>query len=84
MRCPWGGMSSRGERLPLIAPWARGYARSWLRSDVLAGLSAAAVVIPQALAYATIAGLPVQVGLYCALVPMAVYAVLALTFYFVT
>lgn len=76
MRCPWGGMSSRGERLPLIAPWARGYARSWLRSDVLAGLSAAAVVIPQALAYATIAGLPVQVGLYCALVPMAVYAVL--------
>jgi sulfate permease, SulP family len=33
-------------------------------------------VIPQALAYATIAGLPVQVGLDCALVPMAVYALL--------
>jgi SulP family sulfate permease len=69
-------MSSRGGRVPLVAPWARGHARSWLRSDVLAVLSTAAVVIPQALAYATIAGLPVQVGLYCALVPMAVYALL--------
>jgi sulfate permease, SulP family len=69
-------MSSRGVRVPLVAPWARGYARSRLRFDVLAGLSTAAVVIRQALAYATIAGLPVQVGLYCALVPMAVYALL--------
>jgi len=68
--------SSRGERVPLFAPWARGYTRSWIRFDVLAGLSAAAVVIPQALAYATIAGLPVQVGLYCALVPMVVYGLL--------
>ena len=43
---------------------------------MLAGLTTAAVVIPKAMAYATIAGLPVQVGLYTALVPMAVYAVL--------
>lgn len=47
-----------------------------MRFDGLAGLSAAAVVIPQALAYATIAGLPVQVGLYCAFVPMVTYALL--------
>jgi SulP family sulfate permease len=59
-----------------LAPWTRDYQRDWIRSDVLAGLSAAAVVIPQALAYATIAGLPVQVGLYCALVPMVAYALL--------
>jgi sulfate permease, SulP family len=43
---------------------------------VLAGLTAAAVVAPKAMAYATIAGLPIQVGLYTAIVPMAVYAAL--------
>src|SRR5262245_13287015 len=48
----------------------------WARADVLAGLTAAAVVAPKAMAYATIAGLPLQVGLYTAIVPMAVYAVL--------
>jgi high affinity sulfate transporter 1 len=46
------------------------------RADVLAGLPAAAVVAPKAMAYATIAGLPLQVGLYTAIVPMAVYATL--------
>ena len=59
-----------------IMQWLPGYARGWLRIDLLAGLTAAAVVIPKAMAYATIAGLPVEVGLYTALVPMAVYAVL--------
>ena len=44
--------------------------------DVIAGLTAAAVVVPKAMAYATIAGLPVQVGLYTALVPMVIYALL--------
>jgi high affinity sulfate transporter 1 len=43
---------------------------------VLAGFTAAAVVVPKAMAYATIAGLPVQVGLYTALVPMVIYAAL--------
>jgi sulfate permease, SulP family len=47
-----------------------------VRADVLAGLTAAAVVAPKAMAYATIAGLPIQVGLYTAIVPMAVYAAL--------
>lgn len=53
-----------------------GYPKDWLRYDVMAGLITAAVVIPKAMAYATIAGLPVQVGLYTALVPMGIYAVL--------
>lgn len=56
--------------------WLREYRREWLRPDVIAGLTTAAVVLPQAMAYATIAGLPVEVGLYTVLVPMAVYAVL--------
>lgn len=47
-----------------------------MKADLLAGLTAAAVVIPKAMAYATIAGLPVQVGLYTAIVPMVVYAFL--------
>ena len=55
--------------------WLARYERPWLRADVVAGLTTAAVVIPKAMAYATIAGLPVQIGLYTALVPMAVYAV---------
>ena len=59
-----------------ILDWARGYRKEWLRLDVIAGLTAAAVVIPKAMAYATIAGLPVQVGLYTALVPMLIYVVL--------
>src|SRR6185369_4356434 len=48
----------------------------WVALDVVAGLTAAAVVVPKAMAYATIAGLPVQVGMYTVLVPMVVYAVL--------
>jgi high affinity sulfate transporter 1 len=52
------------------------YRAEWLRPDIVAGLTTAAVVIPKAMAYATVAGLPVQVGIYTALVPMLVYAFL--------
>jgi len=55
--------------------WLHGYRTDWLREDVAAGLTAAAVVIPMAMAYATIAGLPVQVGLYTSFLPMLIYAV---------
>ena len=47
-----------------------------LRLDIVAGLTAAAVVLPKAMAYATVAGLPVAVGLYTAFVPMIIYALL--------
>ena len=56
--------------------WLRNYQQDWLRPDLTAGLTASAVVIPKAMAYATVAGLPVQAGLYTAFVPMAIYAVL--------
>jgi SulP family sulfate permease len=65
----------RAIRLPLFE-WLSAYRRGWLRSDVVAGLTTAAVVIPKAMAYATVAGLPIQVGLYTAFVPMIVYALL--------
>src|SRR6516164_10504669 len=67
--------SSLKSALPFFE-WLRGYQNDWLRPDVIAGLTAAAVVIPKAMAYATIAGLPVQVGLYTAFLPMMIYAVL--------
>lgn len=47
-----------------------------IRFDVIAGLTAAAVILPKAMAYATVAGLPVAVGLYTAFIPMLIYAVL--------
>ena len=56
--------------------WLPDYTRRSLRGDLLAGCTTAAVVIPQAMAYATIAGLPVQAGLYVATVPMVAYAML--------
>ena len=46
------------------------------RYDLVAGLTAAAVVLPKAMAYATVAGLPVAVGLYTAFIPMVIYALL--------
>jgi sulfate permease, SulP family len=58
-----------------ILDWIFDYQKDWLWCDLIAGLITAAVVIPKAMAYATIAGLPVQVGLYTVLVPMAIYAV---------
>jgi high affinity sulfate transporter 1 len=47
-----------------------------LRLDIVAGLTAAAVVLPKAMAYATVAGLPVAVGLYTTFIPMVIYALL--------
>jgi sulfate permease, SulP family len=61
--------------LPLLE-WMPGLRKQSPRADVVAGLTSAAVVIPQAMGYATLAGLPVQVGLYSAFVPMIVYALL--------
>ncbi len=56
--------------------WLFSYQAEWFRPDVVAGLTTAAVVIPKAMAYATIAGLPVQVGLYTAFLPIVIYSVL--------
>jgi len=55
--------------------WLFAYRKDWLRPDIIAGLITAAVVIPKAMAYATVAGLPVQAGLYTAFVPVVIYAI---------
>ena len=59
-----------------IPEWLLPYHADWLRPDIVAGLTTGAVIIPKAMAYAMMAGLPVQVGIYTALVPMVIYAVL--------
>jgi high affinity sulfate transporter 1 len=56
-------------------PSLRGYDRAWLRGDVIAGLTVWAVLVPEALAYATIAGVSPVVGLYAAPPALLLYAV---------
>lgn len=56
------------------AQWLRGYRRAWLRHDAVAGITLAAYAIPVSLAYASLAGLPPQHGIYCYLLAGAAYA----------
>jgi sulfate permease, SulP family len=62
--------------LPPLVETLRGYDRSVFRSDLSAGLTVGVMLIPQGMAYALIAGMPPVYGLYAALVPLAVYALL--------
>src|SRR6186997_2192020 len=64
-----------GLRAPIFE-WLPRYERSWLRFDLTAGVTLAAYAIPVSLAYASLAGLPPQMGLYCYLVGGLGYAVL--------
>ncbi|MFD7307919.1 SulP family inorganic anion transporter [Promicromonospora sp. NPDC059942] len=59
----------------LVGPSFSGFQRSWLRPDIVAGLAVWAVLVPEALAYATIAGVPPVVGLYAAVPALALYAI---------
>ena len=68
------GASTSNESSPLMTDPTS--PRSTLRLDIVAGLTAAAIVLPKALAYATVAGLPVAVGLYTAFLPTLIYALL--------
>ena len=62
----------------------RGYRREWLRSDLVAGLTVWAVLVPEALAYATIAGVSPVVGLYAAPRALLIYAALGSSRHLVT
>ncbi len=65
----------RQSLLPFL-DWARGYDRATLISDVLAAAIVTLMLIPQSLAYAALAGLPPEVGLYASIVPLLIYALL--------
>ena len=62
-------------RLPILT-WLPGYKRARLRPDIVAGVVVAALAVPQSLGYASIAGVPVQVGLYAVPIALLVYAAL--------
>lgn len=59
--------------LPILT-WARTYNKAWLRPDLIAGLTVAAFAVPEDMAYASLAGLAPQHGLYASLVSLLVYA----------
>jgi len=66
-------MMNLAKLLPIVG-WAPRYERANLRSDLAAGLTVGAMLVPQAMAYALLAGLPPEVGLYAATVPVVIYA----------
>jgi high affinity sulfate transporter 1 len=59
--------------IPLLRD-LRQYRKEWLTHDVIAGLSVTAVQVPTAIAYASLVGLPPEVGLYACILPVLVYA----------
>ncbi|MFP4323428.1 MAG: SulP family inorganic anion transporter [Anaerolineales bacterium] len=61
--------------LPVLA-WARHYKREDLSGDLIAGVIVAIMLVPQSMAYALLAGLPPQVGLYASIAPPIVYGLL--------
>ena len=67
--------SSRVERWIPGVRVARTYERTWLRSDLVAGAVLAAILVPQGMAYAELAGLPAVVGLYTTIACLVGYAV---------
>ncbi len=54
--------------------WLMSYKLDNLRPDIVAGLTVGALIVPQSMAYATLAGLPAVTGLYAALLPLAIYS----------
>ena len=70
------GTSGRTSRFLPGIHVLRHYRRAWLRGDVVAGCTVAAYLVPQVMAYAEVAGLPPVTGLWAAMGPLLVYAVL--------
>ena len=68
------GSGRIGSLLPGVRV-ARTYRREWLHRDVVAGLVLTALLVPQGMAYAELAGLPAVTGLYATVVPLIAYAV---------
>ncbi|MCF6347573.1 MAG: sulfate permease [Flavobacteriaceae bacterium] len=59
-----------------ILDWLPNYKKEWLKGDIGAGLTVGVMLIPQGMAYATIAGMPAVYGLYASIVPIIIYAIL--------
>ncbi len=73
---PAGKDATKLTRFLPILSWLPHYDRSWLSIDAIAGLTLWGLVVPEAMAYAGIAGLPPQAGLYTLVVALLIYALL--------
>jgi len=60
--------------LPIL-DWLPNYNKKWLKGDISAGLTVGVMLIPQGMAYASIAGLPAVYGLYASIIPIIIYAI---------
>ena len=67
-----------------ILQWLPRYSKTWLTGDIIAGISVWALMVPQALGFAAISGVPVQYGLYAAAIALIVYALFASSRHVVT
>lgn len=65
MKCGW----------PILA-WVPGYQRSWLRFDLVAGLTVCGILVPEGMAYAQLAGVPPEFAFYAAPIGLLAYAVI--------
>ncbi|MEV8468425.1 sulfate permease [Fluviibacterium sp. DFM31] len=68
-------LSSRLGRAMPILDWGRSYTRDTLTSDMVAAVIVTIMLIPQSLAYALLAGLPPEMGLYASILPLMAYAI---------
>ena len=71
----WDWSQLKPPLLP-VRDWLPHYERRWLRPDLVAALAVWAVLVPEGMAYASLAGLPPETGLFAALAPLLAYAVL--------
>jgi len=72
-----GNAAGRGSGRPWpIFSWLPGYRRGWLRFDVIAGLTVCAILVPEGMAYAELAGMPVETAFYAAPIALLAYAAL--------
>jgi sulfate permease, SulP family len=70
--------ASAGARLARFVPalsWGRAYQRAWLTRDLIAGFTIWGLLVPEGIAYASLAGLPPQAGLYTLLASLVLYAI---------
>ncbi len=71
----WHWSKAKAPSLPLL-DWLPHYRQRWLRPDVVAAAAVWAVLVPEGMAYASLAGLPPETGLFAALAPLLAYAAL--------
>lgn len=67
-------MTSLKSLLPILG-WAPAYTKTEAQSDLVAAVIVTIMLVPQSLAYAMLAGLPPQVGLYASILPLIAYAI---------